>query len=273
MRKIVVSLIAALAIFPNDVFSQNGSNSEGRLVAANYVISFSQIFLGKTIRGQNLGRSFVRSLYEAVPATAMQYAGMKMVGRNWRLALPAQLLVQKGAALERRSILGEPVLSRELLTSWDLDYLWFNLRIRNGRVLAPRLNVVTTVATVTNLNARLDLGYSLTTGVVFFSHSREVPDDAGGIYIFGTIHTASVGEGYNELVSHELIHRFQDIREGVLPEVFLKQDRERGWPVSLLRLDFSLSYPNYWLQKRLNPHCYGCRFYEWEAGAYSGNRW
>ncbi len=272
MKKHFVFWAVISIFFPHEALSQERSGTNARLVATDYAISFAQIFVGKTIRGQNLGRSFVSSLYQAAPATALQYAGMRMVGKNWQLALPAQLLIQKGVAIQRRSIMGEQVFSRELLTSWDLDYLWFNLRIRDGRLLSPRLNVVTAVASVAGANARLEIGRSLETGVLLFSSSSVVTEGYGGTYVFGSIHMLSVNEGSGGNISHELVHRFQDLREGVLTDIFLRQDSERGWPVPFVRLDLSLSYPAYWAQERLSPDCHDCRPYEWEARIHSGQK-
>lgn len=254
--------------------AQSRSGLDRELLGANYLVTFPQVFLGKVIRGENVARSFVRSLYEAAPAAAAQYAGMRMAGENWRLALPAQLLVQKGAAIQRHSILGEPVFSRELLTSWDLDYLWFNLRVRDGRILTPRLNVITVAATAVFSNGRLNLERSLTTGVVFFSDSREVREGWGGFYKLGVIHMSSADDSYNKGLSHEFVHRFQEIREGVLSEVLLRQNRERGWPISFLRLDLSLYQPLYSLQILTYGNNSRNRFFhEWEAGVYSGAAW
>lgn len=278
MKRLAMLLVTAAAILLSDDASAQGRRSglDGELIVANYAVTFPQVFLGKVIRGENVASSFVQSLYEAVPAAAAQYAGMKMVGENWQLALPAQLLVQKGAAIQRRSISGEPVFSRELLTSWDLDYLWFNLRVRNGRILSPRLNVATVAATAIYSNGRLNLERSFTTGVIVFSNSREVSEGTGGFEMFGTIHDFSSADNWDdESFSHELIHRFQGIRESAIPEVLLRQDSERGWPISFLRFNLTLLYPSYRLQRWwLNGSQFRWRiFHEWEAGAYSGYKW
>lgn len=274
MKKFVMPLVVAAAVFsPHGAQAQDRPLLDGRLVAANYAVTFSQIFLGKVIRGESVPRSFVRSLYEAAPAAGAQYVGMRMVGEDWRLAVPAQIIFQKGVALQRRSIAGEPVFSREMLTSWDLDYLWLNLRVRNGRFLTPRANVVTIAATAF-ARARFNSEKSFLTGTVFFIPSERVSSNVGGFEALGAIHMRSCEVSCNSLFSHELIHRFQEIRESVLPDVFLRQDRELGWPVSTFRLDASLYLLTYNLQKELNDSGLRSRlFHEWEAGAHSGHRW
>ena len=105
------AILAVLALFSGT--REASAQTDAELFIANYSVSFVQQFAGKVVRGGNVWRAFRQTSYEAVSSATLQYAGMRMAGENWRLALPAQVLVQKGAEIQRRSIMGQPVFSRD----------------------------------------------------------------------------------------------------------------------------------------------------------------
>ena len=157
-------LAAIHAARPSGVAAQTGEQ-HWQLALANYTLSALAQFTGKVIRGENVGRAARRAPVEALAPAALQHAGMTLLGSSWRLALPAQALVQKGAMLQRRSMLGLPQFA-EFWTSWELDYLWFNVRVAAGRFLVPRLNVETVRQAFVMRDpapARLSWGRSLAT--------------------------------------------------------------------------------------------------------------
>src|SRR2546422_10726678 len=157
---------------------------------------------------------------------------MTLLGSSWRLALPAQALVQKGAMLQRRSMLGLPQFAG-FWTSWELDYLWFNVRVAAGRFLVPRLNVETVRQAFVMRDpapARLSWGRSLATGVPTW-FTDQIVEEAWGRergqqvhlnrLVFDENWTSDHGDG---LYRHELEHTLQAIRSTPLVDVLLHQD-------------------------------------------------
>src|SRR2546430_370395 len=145
---------------------------------------------------------------------------MTLLGSSWRLALPAQALVQKGAMLQRRSMVGLRQFAG-FWTSWELDYLWFNVRVAAGRFLVPRLNVETVRQAFVMRDpapARLSWGRSLATGVPTW-FTDQIVEEAWGRergqqvhlnrLVFAENWTSDHGDG---LYRHELEHTLQAIR-------------------------------------------------------------
>ena len=273
----------------------NAQRVHVELFAANYGVSFGQQFFGKVLRGGNVFESFFETSYEALPSATLQYAGMRMVGSDWRLALPAQILVQKGVMIQRRSILGSPVFSSELLTSWELNYFWFNFRMHEGRVLFPRLNVQSAIRTLLppTYDGRYEYQWeaSLFTGTIvrvwadsarpaFYANAISVPP--WGAHGSGNIWLG--GPEDDKTFSHELVHNMQYVRSGAVLDVVLRQDVSQLRPIGFLRVDgflyvapdVPLRWPSYlqsWVvslvssQTNIPTHLL---FHEWEANRHSG---
>jgi len=254
-----------------------------QLAFANYTLSALAQFTGKVIRGENVGRAARRAPVEALAPAALQHAGMTLLGSSWRLALPAQALVQKGAMLQRRSMLGLPQFAG-FWTSWELDYLWFNLRVNAGRFLIPRLNVETVRQAFVMRDpapARLSWGRSLATGVPTW-FTDQIVEEAWGRergqqvhlnrLVFDQNWTSDHGDG---LYRHELEHTLQAIRSTPLVDVLLHQDASQTRPAGFLRYNSDvIAYHLTGMQSflgngnRLLEH--DRRFVEWEADSYAG---
>lgn len=267
---------------PSSVAAQT-AGQHWQLVLANYTLSALAQFTGKVIRGDNVGRAARRAAVEALAPAALQHAGMSLLGRNWRLALPAQALVQKGAMLQRRSMLGLPQFAG-FWTSWEIDYLWFNVRVAAGRFLVPRLNVETVRQAFVMRDpapARLSWGRSLATGVPTW-FTDQILEEAWGRERGQQVHlnrlvldqawTSDHGEG---LYRHELEHTLQAIRSTPLVDVLLHQDASQARPVGFLRYNsdvivYHLTGVQSFLGNgnRLLEH--DRRYVEWEADSYAG---
>ena len=210
-----------------------------QLALGNYALSTLAQSLGKIIRGQNVGRAVRHSAVEALAPTALQHTGMMLAGSDWRLAIPAQALVQKGAMLQRRSMLGQPQFDG-FWTSWELDYLWFNLRVDRGHVLAPRLNLETVRTTLMvrhPTDARFDWSRSLATGVPTRLADRLTDGNWGQeasqlIDLDRDIaaNPATGPDGGAAVYRHELIHTLQSVRSAALIDVLLHQDASQSRP-------------------------------------------
>src|SRR2546429_7977413 len=124
-------LAAIHAARPSGVAAQTGEQ-HWQLALANYTLSALAQFTGKVIRGENVGRAARRASVEALAPAALQHAGVSLLGSSWRLALPAQALVPKGALLQGRSTVGLPALSG-IWVSWGFASPWFPLRVYAGR--------------------------------------------------------------------------------------------------------------------------------------------
>jgi len=253
-----------------------------QLALGNYALSTLAPFAGKVIAGENVGRAARAAAVEALAPAGLQHAGMMLGGRNWRLALPAQVLVQKGAMLQRRSMLALPLFDG-FWTSWELDYLWFNLRLDHGRMRSPRVNLETVRATLVKRHpspARLDWSRSLATGVT----TRIADELRGGAWgremgqlvdlnrdvMNGALFDREVGEG---VYRHELQHTLQSIRGSALMDVVLRQDAAQARPLEFLRYNIALPDLNQVQAFLLNGNRtvdHRLRFSEWEADAYSG---
>jgi hypothetical protein len=250
-----------------------------QLALGNYTLATFAQSIGKIVRGQNVGRAVRHAAVEAIAPTGLQHAGMVLVGRDWRLALPAQLLVQKGALLQRRSMLEQPQFAG-FWSSWELDYLWFNLRVDRGRVRLPRLNVETVRTTLMVQHptpARVDWGRSLMTGVPTRLADRLTDGNWGQeaaqlVDLDRTVmdNTSTGPDGGAAVYRHELIHALQSIRSTPLVDVLLHQDATQTRPVAFLRLNsgiLSLGRVQTLLGGDDIEH--DLRFDEWEADAYS----
>jgi hypothetical protein len=267
---------------PSSVAAQT-AGQHWQLVLANYTLSALAQLTGKVIRGGNVGRAARRAAVEALAPAALQHAGMSLLGRNWRLALPAQALVQKGAMLQRRSMLGLPQFAG-FWNSWEIDYLWFNVRVAGGRFLVPRLNVETVRQAFVMRDpapARLSWGRSLATGVPTW-FTDQILEEAWGRERGQQVHlnrlvldqawTSDHGEG---LYRHELEHTLQAIRSTPLVDVLLHQDASQARPVGFLRYNsdvivYHLTGVQSFLGNgnRLLEH--DRRYVEWEADSYAG---
>ncbi len=274
--------VAVYAARPSRVAAQT-AQQHWQLTLANYTLSALAQFTGKVIRGENVGRAARRASVEALAPAALQHAGMSLLGSSWRLALPAQALVQKGAMLQRRSMLGLPQFTG-FWTSWELDYLWFNLRVNAGRFLMPRLNVETVRQAFVMRDpapARLSWGRSLATGVPTW-FTDQIVEEAWGRERGQQVHlnrlvldqnwTFDHGDG---LYRHELEHTLQAIRSTPLIDVLLHQDASQTRPAGFLRYNSDIiAYHLTGVQSflgnsnRLLEH--DRRFVEWEADSYAG---
>ncbi len=274
--------VAVHAARPSRVAAQT-AQQHWQLTLANYTLSALAQFTGKVIRGENVGRAARRASVEALAPAALQHAGMTLLGSSWRLALPAQALVQKGAMLQRRSMLGLPQFTG-FWTSWELDYLWFNLRVNAGRFLIPRLNVETVRQAFVMRDpapARLSWGRSLATGVPTW-FTDQIVEEAWGRERGQQVHlnrlvldqhwTSDHGDG---LYRHELEHALQAIRGTPLIDVLLHQDASQTRPAGFLRYNSDIiAYHLTGVQSflgngnRLLEH--DRRFVEWEADSYAG---
>ncbi len=275
-------LVAVHVARPGCVVAQT-AQQHWQLALANYTLAALAQFTGKVIRGENVGRAARRASVEALAPAALQHAGMTLLGSSWRLALPAQALVQKGAMLQRRSMLGLPQFAG-FWTSWELDYLWFNLRVNAGRFLIPRLNVETVRQAFVMRDpapARLSWGRSLATGVPTW-FTDEIVEEAWGRERGQQVHlnrlvldqnwTSDHGDG---LYRHELEHTLQAIRSATLVDVLLHQDASQTRPAGFLRYNSDvIAYHMTGVQSflgngnRLLEH--DRRFVEWEADSYAG---
>lgn len=267
--------LLALGIFPiREAEAQFWK--EAQMVGANYAVTLAQVFLGKVIQGENVFSALTHSLYESAPAAGVQYAGMRLVGANWQLAIPGQLLVQKGAQIQREAILGESIFSRRLYTSWELDYLWFNFRVSDKRLLPPRLNVATLGATALLISGRrFRTRESLTTGTVVMSDSFPYSDSGHEIYnvvVFSEV--AQLLIPMRDVMSHEFEHVLQRVRGVAFTDPLLWQDASQRRPLSFFRLDVARGGADLNFLQRLffgrQPR--NSLFSEWEAAAYSGFR-
>lgn len=279
MKRTFLLAIGALFLFSPHM--ARAQNRDLELFAANYGVSFGQQFLGKVIQGKNVLGSFIKTFYEAVPSATLQYAGMRLVGSDWRYALPARLLTQKGTQIQRRSILGQPIFSRELLTSWELNYLWLNLRVRDGKPLLPRLNVGTVWSTFRFDHTETQWGASLFTGAVVLTGTREQigfgldPETHETVYFTARTDNNVILirdiKSYPLIFAHEFVHGQQRIRGQPFFDVLLHQDASQRRPLPFLRLDLGgVSSETITIVHRFlfNPS-YWYRFKEWEAGVYS----
>ncbi len=274
--------VTAHAARPGCVAAQT-AQQHWQLALANYTLSALAQFTGKVIRGENVGRAARRAPVEALAPAALQHAGMTLLGSSWRFALPAQALVQKGAMLQRRSMLGLPQFAG-FWTSWELDYLWFNVRVAAGRFLVPRLNVETVRQAFVMHDpapARLSWGRSLATGVPTWFTDRIVEEAWGrergqqvhlNQLVFDENWTSDHGDG---LYRHELEHTLQAIRSTPLVDVLLHQDATQTRPAGFLRYNSDIiAYHLTGVQSflgngnRLLEH--DRRFVEWEADSYAG---
>jgi len=274
--------VTAHAARPGCVAAQT-AQQHWQLALANYTLAALGQFTGKVIRGENVGRAARRAPVEALAPAALQHAGMTLLGSSWRFALPAQALVQKGAMLQRRSMLGLPQFAG-FWTSWELDYLWFNVRVAAGRFLVPRLNVETVRQAFVMHDpapARLSWGRSLATGVPTWFTDRIVEEAWGrergqqvhlNQLVFDENWTSDHGDG---LYRHELEHTLQAIRSTPLVDVLLHQDASQTRPAGFLRYNSDIiAYHLTGVQSflgngnRLLEH--DRRFVEWEADSYAG---
>lgn len=284
MRLTVRALgLLALVAMPAAATAQTASQHL-QLALGNYTLSALAQFGGKVVRGENVGRAARRAAVEALPAAGLQHAGMTLLGRNWRLALPAQALVQKGTMLQRRSILGQPLFA-DFWGSWEVDYLWFNLRVDHGRPRLPRVNVVTVQQTFLNAQpapATLDWGRSLATGVPTRLADRLVGEywgaqagqhvDLNRNVMNGTLASHDEAEA---VYRHELEHTLQSIRGMALVDVTLRQDVSQSRPVGFLRynsdvLTLQLGAVQAFLFNGGHALDHDLRFVEWEADSYAG---
>jgi len=253
-----------------------------QLVLGNYALATLAQFAGKVMSGQNVGRAVRHSAVEALVPAGLQHAGMMLLGRSWRLALPAQALVQKGAMLQRRSMLEQP-LFEGFWTSWELDYLWFNLRLDHGHVRSPRVNLETVRAALVKRHptpARLEWSRSLITGVPTRLADR-LRGGAWGREMGQLVDlnrdvmngTATNRDGGEAVYRHELVHTLQSIRGSALLDVMLRQDAAQTRPLGFLRYNMALPDLNQVQAFLLNgnrPVDHRLRFSEWEADAYAG---
>jgi len=266
LRKIAFAL-AALSLGSGEAKAQ----SDAELLIAQYGFSFGQQFLGKVVRGKNIWKAFRQTSYEAVPSATLQYTGMKMVGQDYRLALPSQLLMQKGAWFGRQSILGRPIFSQEALTSWELDYFWFNFRLRDGKVLPPRVNVATVGISFYYDNVRLEWRRSLATGVVVLTSTNGRIGNRVGQAGSGVILMRS--PRYGDSFRHELVHTHQSIRGNAFSDPLLHQgdSQSRFLPFLRLNLGSLVGRVPATLQEFFGEPAYYSQLHEWEARAYANS--
>ncbi|MGH7570066.1 MAG: hypothetical protein ACREL9_14035 [Gemmatimonadales bacterium] len=252
-----------------------------QLALGNYALSAVAQFAGKVTRGQNVGHAARSAAVQALLPTGLQHAGMTLLGQTWHLALPAQALVQKGAMLQRRSMLDQSQLDG-FWTSWELDYLWLNLRVDRGRVRVPRINVETVRAALTVRHptpTRLDWGRSLTTGVLTrladrLSHGTWGQEAAQLVDLnrYVMSRTSSGPDDADAVYRHELQHTLQSIRSAALVDVVLRQDAAQTRPLGILRLNPGVLSPGR-VQALLasdGAPAHDHSFDEWEADAYAG---
>lgn len=270
--------LAALSLGSGEAKAQ----SDAELLIAQYGFSFGQQFLGKVIRGGNVIRSAEKTAYEAVPSAILQYTGMKLMGMNWRLALPAQLLVQKGASIQRQSMLDRSI-GEGIWTSWEIDYLWFNLRVKDGKVVLPRLNLATVFH---SRDAHLYFNWreSFLSGAVIYTASIEQLSGkvkgqlSPGSFVGGrqNSHVIRMRSVQNEeLLAHEIVHTLQWVRGNALFDVLLLQDASQKRFLSFLRIDLGEvpAHSVNALQDIIgDPVSWDSYFLEWEAKGYYSNR-
>lgn len=271
--------VVLLLCAPTASLAAQTAQQQWQLVLGNYALATLAQSMGKVIRGQNVGQAVRRSAVEALAPTGLQHAGMLLVGRDWRLALPAQALVQKGAMLQRRSMLEQPQFT-DFWTSWELDYLWVNVRVDRGHVLPPRVNLETVRATIMvrhPTRARLDWGRSLATGMPTRVADR-LYQDAWGQETSQVVdlqrsvmrRTSTGANGGAAVYRHELVHALQSVRSTALVDVLLRQDVTQQRPVEFLRLNsgiLSLGRVQAALAGGVMEH--DVHYDEWEADAYS----
>lgn len=212
-----IAVIAILAFLGKRAEAQR---DDLKLLGYQYVWSFGQEFVGKVIHGENVGESFLKSFYESAPPAVLRHVGMRMVAENWRLAIPAQLLIQKAVQVERLSIEGKPIISTSLLTSWELDYLWFNLRVKEGKPLLPKVNIDAVRESFRYGRRNFLWDESFTSGTVIWSTLGSLGTIPSGQTVAGRswlgvifVRPEYLSDG---LLSHEIIHWFQEIRGGSL---------------------------------------------------------
>ena len=253
-----------------------------QLALGNYTLSTLAQFAGKVIHGENVGRAARHAAVEALVPAGLEHAGMMLMGKNWRFALPAQALVQKGAMLQRRSMLGQPQFDG-FWTSWELDYLWFNLRLDHGRVRSPRVNLETVRAALVKRHptpAHVDWSRSLATGVPTRLADRLRGDawgremgqmvDLNRDVMNGTLTDRAGGEA---VYRHELEHTLQSIRGSAFMDVMLRQDAAQARALGFLRYNVAFPDLNQMQAFLLNGNRsvdHRLRFSEWEADAYAG---
>lgn len=223
----MMSLIANLAVAQEEFVP---STSKG-LFWTQYAFDFTHIFVGKVVKGRNVLKSLAESAYQAAPAAYLHHAGFKMVAKDWRDALPAQLLVQKGNWIVRKSILNQNLFSHHFITDWEIDYLIFNVR-NKGLKPQVRVNFATTVWSTLGFGLRdwtnkdeahrFNLGMSLRTGTMYFDsrYPKEEYMSGGSI---GNIVGVEPGDN-RYTISHELIHTFQEMRGNALIDPLFQQD-------------------------------------------------
>lgn len=227
LKRVVLATLCFCAL-PQDEARAQASELEA--LGFNYAVTFLQQVVGKVWHGpdQPLVEDITQAAYESLPSAVLSYAGMKLVAEDWRFALPAQVLAQKGAWVGRRSMQGLCVYCRDFLVEWELDYLWFNLRLRDGRFLLPRANAVTLVMTgvVERFMPELSMSWqeSLLTGTVVYTGGALSGGAEGrrGIHFGGVVALAEIGD--REVLQHELLHDHQVVRGSTLWDVGFRQD-------------------------------------------------
>ena len=258
------ALVIALAFAALPCGEKLRAQNDAELLVAQYGISFTQQFLGKVVRGGNVLQSFQAAAAEALSSAALQYAGMKMVNANWRLAIPAQLLMQKGAWVERQSMLGRPIFGREFLTTWELDYLLFNFRVSDGRMILPRLNLLTAFVAVGSKHQSVFWRESLVSGALIYKATRDI--DALGKHADNVILIQRVTGNWGSVLSHELTHSLQRVRGHPLFDVILHQDASQKRFLPFLRADLGGIWASAY-GRNLFPAGKD-NFLEWEADGY-----
>jgi hypothetical protein len=279
--RVVIGLAALLVAPPIPVSAQTAQHHL-QLALGNYALSTVAQFAGKVIAGENVLRAARRAPVEALAPTGLQHAGMTLLGQNWRLAVPAQALVQKGVMLQRRSMLGQPMFDG-FWTSWELDYLWLNLRLDRGRLRLPRVNVETVRRTLTMrhpMPARFDWSRSFATGVPTRLTDR-LNDGAWGqeagqlvdLNRFVMNETWTDRDDAEGVYRHELEHTLQSIRGTAMVDVILRQDAAQSRPLEFLRWNAALpdlDRVQAFLVNGNHELDHDVRFIEWEADAYAG---
>lgn len=211
--------------------------SESRLFWSNYGVNFAHIAVTKIVKGQNVFKSIGAALYTAAPAAVLHHQAMKMAG-DGRGLIPAQLVAQKGSQIVRRSILGRPLISTDLLLENEMDFMFLNIRTRGLRP-SLRVNMFTTIGLLA-IGARdwlqegeahrFNFRKSVKTGAMYFDSRFEKAlgaNSGGNIMIQNPI-----AEG------HEFVHYIQVERGNAPWDVLFGQDASQNWEPKWFRLDY-----------------------------------
>jgi hypothetical protein len=203
--------------------------NDPKLIAGQVGFHVTVSFIGKLFHHEPPGRAIREALKEGTLAGGFAHAGFCIAGRNPEWALAGKALAQKADLTTRRSIRGEPVFDRSLLTNWELTHSFVHFEW-NGK---PRLEVDAINAAFSayyltrgapyHFDARRTL---LSGSLVFQNHAP--PQGLYGYYVPGVIWLDSSRLDNRNIWGHEITHSLQAERGSAIKE----------WRYSIFRLNW-----------------------------------